>query len=77
MEERPPGVRRTYRRPGAGRHVAALAGVLVGFGLLAAIAYAVVGGDDGPSRLRRDELGDRHDGVEPCLQNRLPGGLHA
>jgi UPF0755 protein len=49
MEERPPGVRRTYRRPGAGRHVAALVGVLVGFGLLAAIAYAVVGGDDDPS----------------------------
>jgi UPF0755 protein len=40
--ERPPGVRRDYRRRHGGR-LAALLGVVVGFGIAAAIAYAVVG----------------------------------
>lgn len=40
--ERPPGVRRDHRRRRGGR-LAALLGVLVGFGLAAAIAWAVVG----------------------------------
>jgi UPF0755 protein len=46
--ERPPRVRREYRRKRGGR-VAALLGVLVGFGLVGAIAWAVAGiglGDD-------------------------------
>jgi UPF0755 protein len=38
--ERPPRVRRDYRRKRSGR-IAALLGVLVGFGLVAAIAWAV------------------------------------
>jgi UPF0755 protein len=40
--ERPPGVRRDYRRKRGGR-LAALLGVVLGFGIAAAIAYAVVG----------------------------------
>lgn len=40
--QRPPGVRRDYRRKHGGR-VAALLGVVLGFGLAAAIAWAVVG----------------------------------
>jgi UPF0755 protein len=48
--ERPPGVRRDYRRKRGGR-LAALLGVVLGFGIAAAIGYAVVevgigGGDD-------------------------------
>jgi uncharacterized YceG family protein len=48
--ERPPGVRNDYRRRRGGR-LAALLGVVLGFGIAAAIAYAVVGvgiggGDD-------------------------------
>jgi UPF0755 protein len=39
--ERPPGVRRDYRRRHGGR-LAALLGVVLGFGIAAAIAYAVV-----------------------------------
>jgi UPF0755 protein len=44
MEERPPGVRRDYRRSHGDRRVAVLVGVLLGFGLLAAIAWAFTGG---------------------------------
>jgi UPF0755 protein len=47
--ERPPGVRSDYRRRRGGR-LAALLGVVLGFGIAAAIAYAVVGvglGGDG------------------------------
>ncbi|HEX2044041.1 MAG TPA: hypothetical protein VHF23_00285 [Gaiellaceae bacterium] len=40
-------MRRDHRRHG-GRRAAALAGVLIGFGLLAAIAFAFAGGNDGP-----------------------------
>jgi UPF0755 protein len=49
-DERPPGVRRDYGRRGG--RLAALLGVVIGFGIAAAIAYAVVevgiggGGDD-------------------------------
>jgi UPF0755 protein len=61
--ERPPGVRRDYRRRHGGR-LAALLGVVLGFGIAAAIAYAVVevgigggGGDasaDDPSTAATD-----------------------
>jgi UPF0755 protein len=44
--ERPPRVRSDYRRRRGGR-LAALLGVVVGFGLAAAIAWAVVGVDTG------------------------------
>jgi UPF0755 protein len=52
--ERPPGVRRDYRRRRGGGRLAALLGVVLGFGIAAAIAYAVVGvgiggGDDAAS----------------------------
>ena len=46
MEERPAGVNGKDRH-GAGRRVAALVGVLLGFGLLAAIAFAFAGDDGG------------------------------
>jgi UPF0755 protein len=46
VEERPHGVSREPRH-GAGRRVAALVGVLLGFGLLAAIAFAFAGDDSG------------------------------
>jgi UPF0755 protein len=44
VEERPPHLRRNYRRGAGGRRVAALVGVLLGFGLLAAIAWAFASG---------------------------------
>jgi UPF0755 protein len=44
VAERPPGVRRDYRRSHGSRRVAVLVGVLLGFGLLAAIAWAFAGG---------------------------------
>jgi peptidoglycan lytic transglycosylase G len=50
--ERPPRVRADYRRRRRGTRLGALLGVVVGFGLLAAIAWAVVGvgvGDGGSS----------------------------
>jgi UPF0755 protein len=47
MEERPTSLRRD-RGPGSGRRVAVLVGVLLGFGLLAAIAFAFAGEDGEP-----------------------------
>jgi UPF0755 protein len=44
--ERPPGVRRDYRRHRGG-HAGAIVGVLLGLGLAAGIAWAVVGGGIG------------------------------
>jgi UPF0755 protein len=46
VEERPHRVRRDYRSGGGGR-VAALVGILLGFGLLAAVAFALAGGGGG------------------------------
>jgi UPF0755 protein len=46
VEERPTRVRRDYRRSGS-RRAAALVGVLIGFGLLGAIAWAFAGRDEG------------------------------
>ena len=50
MEERPPRVTRHRSPSPAGRALAALGGVILGVGVLAALAFALVGrGDDGQS----------------------------
>jgi UPF0755 protein len=47
-EQRPPRVR-TYRTGGGGRRAAAVLGILLGFGILGAVAFALAGGvGDGP-----------------------------
>jgi UPF0755 protein len=48
MEERPTGVRRDRASAAPGRRVAVLVGVLAGFGLLAAIAFAFAGENGEP-----------------------------
>jgi UPF0755 protein len=49
MEERPPHVRRPRQAPNSVRALAALGGAILGIGVLAAIAFAVVGRDGGSS----------------------------
>jgi UPF0755 protein len=49
MEERPPEIRRHRQASSATRALAALGGLILGVGVLAAIAFAVVGRDSGAS----------------------------
>ena len=49
MEERPPEIRRHLQTSPATRALAALGGLILGVGVLAAIAFAVVGRDSGAS----------------------------
>jgi UPF0755 protein len=77
VEKRPPRVRRDYRTGTGGRRVAALAGVLLGFGLLAAIAWAFAGGGNSGAVAPDDLATDTAETVppKPVLRIVFPEGF--
>lgn len=72
--ERPPGVRRDHRRRRGGR-LAALLGVLVGFGLAAAIAWAVVGYGNEAAPGASSTFSSRTVPAKPVLRVIFPEGF--
>jgi UPF0755 protein len=75
--QQPPRVRHDYRRRRGGR-IAALAGVLVGFGLLAAIAWAVAGvglGSDAGGSSEADTTAVDTAPAKPVLRIIFPEGF--
>ena len=80
-DQRPPRVRTDYRRRRRGSRIGALFGVIVGFGLVAAIAWAAFGvgvGSGGSSAASEsDDRRGRHRAGEADPPHRLSGGVHA
>jgi UPF0755 protein len=57
MEERPPDLRRHRQTSRAGRALAALGGLILGLGVLAAIGFAVAGRDNGDTSAATTDVG--------------------
>jgi UPF0755 protein len=74
VEERPTRVRRDYRRRRTGSRIAALVGVLLGVGLLGAIAFAFAGGV-GDGEGSPDTTTGRAPATKPVLKIVFPEGF--
>ena len=75
MEERPPELRRQPQASSATRALAALGGVILGVGVLAAIAFAVVGRDSGASSDPATESATTGPPPKPVLRIVFPEGF--
>ena len=75
MEERPPEIRRHRQTSPATRALAALGGLILGVGVLAAIAFAVVGRDSGASTDPATQAATTGPPPKPVLRIVFPEGF--
>jgi UPF0755 protein len=75
MEERPPEIRRDRHASSATRALAALGGLILGVGVLAAIAFAVVGRDSGATSDPATQVTTTGPPPKPVLRIVFPEGF--